>query len=289
MPRVKSAQRLSVQNRPGRMRLLLRRARRYSRLGLGVGAGMAVLLVGWLFLRPADPGTLLAGMQTRLTAGTANAGLRLRQIDIEGRVNTAEPLLRAAIGVHLDEAILSVSLTAMKARIETLSSVQSVVIERQLPDRLVVRLYEREPLAIWQNQGKFSLIDRAGRVVERDLAESQDLPLIVGAGAPQAAALMLDVLNRHPALLSRMVAAIRVGERRWNLRLQTGADVMLPEGHEDVAIARLMSLHQDQGLLDRPLKSIDLRLPDRLIIRPKPDATPDDATQPRGAPPRRPT
>lgn len=289
MPRVKSAQRLSVQDRPGRLRLLLRRARRHTRLGLGLGAGIVVLLAGWLFLRTAEPGTLLAGLQTRLTAGTANAGLRLRQIDIEGRVNTPEALLRAAIGVRPDEAILSVSLTAMKARIESLNTVQSVVIERQLPDRLVVRLREREPFAIWQNQGKFSLIDRAGRVMERDLAESQGLPLIVGAGAPLVAAPLLDVLNRHPALRSRMVAAVRIGERRWNLRLQTGADIMLPEGHEEAAILRLMGLHQDQGLLDRPLKSVDLRLPDRLIVRPQTDVKPDDAIQPRGAPPRRPT
>lgn len=289
MPRVKTSQRLSVQDRPGRLRLLLRRARRHTRLGLGLGAGAVLLAFGWLVLRTAEPGTLLAELQTRLTAGAANAGLRLRHIDIEGRVNTPEPLLHAAIGARRDDAILSLSLPAMKARIETLASVQSVVVERHLPDRLVIRLREREPFAIWQHQGKFSLIDRAGRVMERDLAESQGLPLIVGAGAPQAAAILLDALNRHPALLSRMVAAVRVGERRWNLRLLTGADIMLPEGHEDVAITRLMGLHQDQGLLDRPLKSVDLRLPDRLIVRPQPDAKPDDATPPRGTPPRRPS
>ena len=69
-----------------------------------------------------------------------------------------------------------------------------------------------------------------------------------------------------------MVAAVRVGERRWNLRLNNGADVMLPEGHEVAALDRLMQLQQQHALLDRPLAAIDLRLPDRLVLRPRADA-----------------
>ena len=45
--------------------------------------------------------------------------------------------------------------------------------------------------------------------------------------------------------MSRMVAAVRVGERRWNLRMNNGADVMLPEGAEAPALARLMELQTD--------------------------------------------
>ncbi len=63
----------------------------------------------------------------------------------------------------------------------------------------------------------------------------------------------------------------------------------MAESAAHAAIARLMGLHQDQGLLDRPLKSVDLRLPDRLIVRPQTDAKPDDPNQARGTPPRRPT
>jgi len=158
-----------------------------------------------------------------------------------------------------------------------------------LPDRIIVRLTEREPFAVWQFQGKFSLVDRAGKVVERDLTESRGLPLIVGAGAPAAAAPLIDALNQNPILLDHLVAAVRVGERRWNLRLNTGADILLPEGQERVAITRLMALHQDQALLDRPLKVVDLRLPDRLVLRPQTEAKPDDPQPARGIVPRKPT
>ncbi len=289
MPRVKSSPRLSIHDRPGRLKLLLRRARRHARLGIGVTAGAALLGLGWIALRSAEPGGIVAAIQARASRVAANAGLRVRHVVVEGRVNTPEPLLRAAVGVARDEPILSVPLGPMKARIESLASVQSVSVERRLPDRLVIHLTERQPFAIWQFQGKFSLVDRTGKVVEQDLTDSRGLPLIVGAGAPIAAAPLIDTLNEYPALLSRLVAAVRVGERRWNLRLNTGADIMLPEGQEVAAIRRLMSLHQELALLDRPLKIVDLRLPDRLIVRPQTEAKPEETPPARGAPPRKPT
>jgi len=100
---------------------------------------------------------------------------------------------------------------------------------------------------------------------------------VVGVGAPPSAAALLDALTARPALQQRVVAAVRVGERRWNLRLNNGADVMLPEAHEVAALDRLMQLQQDHDLLDRPLVAIDMRLPDRLVLRPH---TPDTVAQP---------
>lgn len=289
MSRVKTSPRLSIHDRPGRLKLMLRRARKHARLSIGLVGTISVLALGWLTLRSAEPGGMIATVQTRFSQTAASAGLRVRHIEVEGRVNTPEPLLRAATGITRDEAILSVKLGAVKERIESLISVQSVTVERRLPDRIVIRLTERQPFAVWQNQGKFSLVDRTGKVVEQDLTESRGLPLIVGVGAPTAAAPLIDALNQNPALLSRLVAAVRIGERRWNLRLNTGADILLPEAQEVAAIKRLMGLHLDQGLLDRPLKSVDLRLPDRLVVRPQTDAKPEDAAPARGAPPRRPT
>jgi cell division protein FtsQ len=69
-----------------------------------------------------------------------------------------------------------------------------------------------------------------------------------------------------------VAAAVRVGERRWNLQLKNGITVMLPEGHEQVALKRLHDLQTSQTLLDRPLVFIDMRLPDRLAVRVKPSA-----------------
>jgi cell division protein FtsQ len=299
MPRLKRSPRNSVHDRPGRLKLLWRRCRRHGKFLLALGAALAVFL---LVLATGHPGGTLAGLRERLGGMAAQTGLRVQQVVIVGRANTPEPLLRAAIGISRGDSILAVSLHDVRARIESLSWVASATVERRLPDRIMVQLVERRPFAIWQHQGKFRVIDRAGQVMEQELVDARDLPLVVGTGAPVAAAALLDALSEYPALLARLVAAVRVGERRWNLRLNNGADILLPESAEGAAIARLMTLQQDQGLLDRPLKTVDMRLPDRLIVRPQvetnPGGVPNTPNAPQNVPapnvpggttPRRPT
>jgi cell division protein FtsQ len=276
MPRVSRLPRNSVQDRPSWLKLLMRRQKRLIRPLAWVcfACFIALLLIG--MVRSAAPGGTLATLREHIGNATAFAGLRVHNVVIEGRANTPEPLLRAALGVNKGDPMLGFSLEAARQRIETLSWIEHASVERRLPDTIVVNITERRPFAIWQNDGKYVLIDRNGQVVaDQDVANFRNLPLVVGAGAPAASAVLLDALTARPSLQQRVVAAVRVGERRWNLRMNNGADVMLPEGHEVAALDRLMQLQQDHDVLDRPLVAIDMRLPDRLVLRPR-------ATEPAG-------
>lgn len=258
-------------DRPTRWQLLRRRQRRLLRpVAWGLASLLAILLVAAV-ARTTQPGSAVASLRERI--GTA-VSLHVTQVVIEGRSLTPEPLLRAALGVAPGDMLLGFSLDAARARVEALTWVQHATVERRLPGTVIVHLTERLPFAVWQNAGKFVLIDRAGQVVSnqdpvKDAAAYAVLPLVVGAGAPENAAALLDLLAAQPGLKSRVVAAVRVGERRWNLKLNNGADVLLPEGQEAVAMAKLMELHGTQALLDRPLQTLDLRLPDRLVVRPQ--------------------
>jgi len=185
-------------------------------------------------------------------------------------------MLNAALGIRPGEPILSYSLSEARQRLESIKWVEHATVERRLPGTILVRLTERRPFAVWQSEGKFLLVDREGEVVaDSDVAAFADqLPLVVGPGAPKHAAALMELLGAQPELMKRVVAAVRVAERRWNLRMTNGADVMLPEGGEAPALARLAELHTSQSLLDRPLAVVDLRLPDRLVVRPQPDPKP---------------
>ncbi len=257
--------------RPSALKLLLRRQRRLLRPVLWGGAGFVVVLGGIVLLHSARPGGSIATLRERL--GRA-ANLHVTDIVIAGRVNTPEPLLRAALGVSKGDPILGFSVEAARGRIETLSWVEHVAVERRLPGTIFVQVIERRPFAIWQNQGRFVLIDRDGQVVAnqevspRDWGSFASLPLVVGAGAPAQAAGLLDGLAALPEVRGHVSAAVRVGERRWNLQLRNGTTVMLPEGAVPQALAKLAELQAADGLLDRPLASVDLRLPDRMAIRP---------------------
>ena len=282
MPRVTSRSHgRGAGKRPTRLGLLLRRAVRMRRSLAGAGCILILLVAGAAIMRAAPAlsplgGRSVVGWRERLGG---RLGLKVEHVVVEGRAMTPEPVLQAAIGVHEGEPLLGFSLEAIRSRVESLTWVQSAAVERRLPGTLVVNLVERRPFAVWQNGGKFVLIDRAGQVVApedpaKDAAAFRVLPLVVGLGAPEHAAELLDALAAQPALHARVVAAVRVGERRWNLRLNTGADVLLPEGHEAAAIGRLAEFQQAQALLDRPVQVLDMRLPDRLVVRPAREAAP---------------
>jgi cell division protein FtsQ len=293
MPRVKTTARPGARSamapprmpdRPGRLKLLWKRQRRLVRPGLAL-LGLCVAGAG-----------LYAAVQTfsgdsfreRVGQATASLGLRVQRVVIEGRQKTPEPLLWAALAVHEGDPILDFSIEEARARVERINWVQAATIERRLPGTILVQLQERRPFAVWQNQGRFVLIDRKGGIVtDSDVAAfARDVPLVVGAGAPQAASALIDALAAYPDVQSRMVAAVRVGERRWNLRMNNGADVLLPEGAEAPALKKLAELQSSLALLDRPLQVVDLRLPDRLVVRPQPEK-PDPKEG--GKPARKPT
>lgn len=262
-----------LDTRPSRLRLLLRRQRRLLRpLAYGL-TGLALLGAVAVLVRTMQPAHSVASLGDRIAAGVS---FPVRSIVIEGRSLTPESKLREALAVSKGDKLLSVSLDAVRARVERLTWVQRATVERRLPGTLMVQITERHPFAVWQTGDKFVLIDRPGRVVAeldpvRDAATFAALPLVVGAGAPDYAAVLLDQLAAQPALRARVAAVVRVGERRWNLRLSNGVDVLLPEGAEAPAMTRLMELHTAQALLDRPVQALDLRLPDRLVVRPLPE------------------
>ncbi len=146
---------------------------------------------------------------------------------------------------------------------------RSASIERRLPGTLFVHLVERHPLAVWQHDGKQELIDRDGAVIPvKDLSRFAKLPTVVGGDqARHGAAALLDMLASEPDLAARVTAAIRVDDRRWNLRIDNAIDVMLPEDDAAGAWARLAKLERDNRLLQRDVQIVDMRLPDRLVMR----------------------
>jgi cell division protein FtsQ len=276
-----------VQDRPSKWQVMRRRARRSVAPMIATLLLLVLGLAGASAVHRYNDGETL---RERVGDATAPLGLQVRDVVVEGRQKTPESVLRAAIGVTAGDPILSYSVTAARARIESIRWVQNATVARRLPDTIVVTLTERRPFAVWQHEGKFVLIDRDGELVtDSDVGTfSNELPLVVGDGAPAAAAALLDALAAQPTIQSRVQAAVRVGDRRWNLRLTNGMDVLLPEGADVPALARLAELQATHAVLDRPLQALDLRLPDRLVFRPQPGrgADPKDAQPP---PARKPT
>ena len=165
-----------------------------------------------------------------VTESTVDAGLAVTSISVSGRVETDRQTLIEAIGVRMNDPILAVDIQEILHRVRAIGWVEDAVVERRLPNRLHIHLQERQAAAIWQNAGNLALIDLDGNVIgAAGLERYKHLKVVVGADADAKVADLLDLLAAEPMLENRIVAAVWVAGRRWNLRLENGIDIRLPE------------------------------------------------------------
>jgi cell division protein FtsQ len=293
-PRVKKA--ASQQDRLKARTLFFRRVKRSLKPGLWLLGGICVIALGaeaFRALPPAGPVISPAvtppggSIRHGFGAFAAAFGFRVGTIEIHGADTTPLPVIQTALGVSKGDPILGFSLSLAESRIEQLGPVQTAVIQRMLPDTLVVTISERAPYAIWQTSAatssrknaapstKFVLIDKSGNVIaNQDAAAAKRrnpaLLLLAGQDAPQNASTLINELGANTEIMSRVIAAERVDGLRWNLILKNQTVVKLPVENESLALGQLGQLQASMALLDRPVESIDLRLPGRMIVHPYP-------------------
>lgn len=232
-------------------------------LVVGVGILAAVLATG------ARAERISTAVSERFDSVTTGMGLKVRQVHVTGASPEAAAAVRAAVGVHADQPIVSLDLAAVRERVQSVGWVKEARVVRLLPDTLIVDVKEHDRLAVWQVGGKAHVIDAQGIVIPgADAGRYPRLPLVVGKGADQAASDVLPLLAQRPRLMAKVDALVRVDERRWDLRLKDGALIQLPAVDQESALIRLDALDQRERLLDLGFARIDLRTPEEVAVRP---------------------
>lgn len=214
-------------------------------------------------------GSVLGGhMPAIVTALASNTGFAISQIDIAGNSETSEIDVMGAI--HLDgwTALPGFSPEAARERIAELPWVQEASVQKVYPGTLQVKLAERTPFALWQQGDAISVIEQDGKVIApyRN-GKFAALPLVVGDGAAEKASMFIAGMKRFPSIAGRVKGYVRVADRRWDLILDNGVTVKLPERGELAAVQKLLALQADQGLLDKDIVAIDMRLDERIAVR----------------------
>jgi len=248
---------------------------RYLPNRAGVAATVLMLLGSAVFgiVRGGHVDELTSALSDTRNAIANSAGFRITAVAINGRKQLSQDEVLAIGGVNGRSSLLFLDAAAVRDKLKANPWIADATVLKLYPGELQIDISERSAFALWQQDGRLSVIADDGAVLEPYLSRRFiSLPLVVGKGAETRARDFLALLARYPQVRSVTKAAIFVGERRWNLRLKDGLDVRLPENDVGNALAALSKLDKEDRLFSRDIVAIDLRLPDRLTVQLSDDA-----------------
>jgi cell division protein FtsQ len=238
--------------------------------GIGTAGTVAVILASLAYGSVKGdhiPTVVVAFKDVRDAAANA-AGFRIVSVALAGQHHISREDVLAAAGVTDTTSLLFLDVEQTRERLKSNPWIADATVLKLYPGELQIGIREREAFALWQKDGRVSVIADDGTVLEPYVAPRLiELPLVVGRGAETRAKEFLALLDRYPDLRASVRATVLVGERRWNLRLKNGVDVRLPEIDIAPALERLVVLDKEKNLTTRDIVAIDLRLPDRVTVR----------------------
>lgn len=242
-------------------------------------AGTAATVL--LLLGSAGFGVVKGGHLAEFTAGLSDtrnalansAGFRITTVAINGRRQLSQDEVLGIGGVNGRSSLLFLDAAVVRDKLKANPWIAEATVLKLYPGQLRIDIVERSAFALWQRDGRLSVIADDGAVLEPYVSRRfLSLPLVVGKGAETRARDFLALLARYPRVNSVTKAAVFVGERRWNLRLKDGLDIRLPENEVSNALAMLSTLDKEDRLFSRDIVAVDMRLPDRLTVQLSEDA-----------------
>ncbi|HXZ22913.1 MAG TPA: cell division protein FtsQ/DivIB [Pseudolabrys sp.] len=238
----------------------------------GAGSSAAALLllasVGFGAIQGGHGPQIIENVQNLCDAAANRLGFRISEIALAGEKEVGRNEILQLVGITDRSSLLFLDAARARARLLTNPWISEATVLKLYPDRLRIEIRERNPFARWQRDGRIALIAADGTVLESVVPPRfSGLPLVVGKGAEQTGQDFLALVARYPMIAHMTEASVLVAERRWNLRLKGGVEVLLPESEAERALGILVDLDRNKKLLSRDIVTVDLRLPDRVTVR----------------------
>lgn len=232
------------------------------RFWVGLGVSVVVVALAALVIRNWAP--IYAATEEFIAK---QIGATVEQVLVTGVTYTNPSELREALAIKKGDTLVGFKAAEARARIEAIDWVRVASVERKLPSTIKIQIYEYIPLALVEmNDGEW-VIDREGRLIARKDNRLGSLPILRGEGASEQAAPLFSMLGEQPILMNSLKSADYIGGRRWDVTFASNVRVMLPEENPVQALKILMELNNRRNVLSIEGCTVDLRLPDRIVLR----------------------
>lgn len=197
-------------------------------------------------------------------------GLGVTDVEIDGNkiveTQTITDQVLEYIGNPETTSIVLLGLNDLEQQIKKIGWIDKANIRKKFPGSIIIKIVERKPSAIWQNNNKIYLSDSSGNLITDKVGnEYLDLPVIVGKNSVEEVPDFFDIIVSSAYLYSMVDKGKRVGNRRWDIILENGIMIKLPEKDPKKAWKKLAETEKEKNILSKNIKYIDLRIENQLV------------------------
>ncbi|HWI86616.1 MAG TPA: cell division protein FtsQ/DivIB [Sphingomonas sp.] len=211
----------------------------------------------------------MAGMATAHALG--RMGFVVRNIQLTGVRQVDRDVVYRIASEERGQDMPLVDLDELRRQLLQLGWIEDARVSRRLPNTLAIDLVERVPAAVLQRNQQLSLIDAAGHILAPVDARTMpvQLPLVIGDGVEAHIGALRALIASQAPLKQLIEGATWIGQRRWDIRFQSGETLSLPEGEAEAqrALAIFVKKDQEARLLGQGYVRIDMRDPKQMVIR----------------------
>lgn len=241
--------------------------RRLVRLGL---PAFVVAMVAGIWLSDEDRRAILtSSVEQMVQTVQSRDEFQVRMMTIEGASDPVDRAIRAMLPVDLPASSFDLDLTSLRIKVMALDAVETVDLRVKPGGILSAVVTERNPALLWRHARGIDILDKGGHrvasVTSREVRP--DLPMIAGEGGDLAAVEALALIDAAGPILPRLRGLVRQGHRRWDLVLDHGQRIMLPEDGALTALEHALAMDRAEDMLGRDIISLDLRNPARPVAR----------------------
>ncbi len=207
----------------------------------------------------------------QLVQAIGRAGYSVQRIEVVGARRIDRLKVYDIALEQKDRSMAAFDIEEVRRELMANGWVADARVSRRLPDTLRIDLVERAPVAVWQQRGRYVLMDGQGDLLpDVDAASVPGLPVLVGDAPHQQMPAFVALMEAAPALRPQVIGATWVGHRRWDVRFRSGETLALPEGEARAhdALAEFARMDGVNRLLGRGIVRFDMRFDGRLIFRP---------------------
>jgi cell division protein FtsQ len=239
------------------------------------------LLFGTLMFLAVGVSTAMAGYkvhhyvttdpQFNLSRGRKDA------ITIQGLVYASKWKVQRVFGSDFDHSIFSIPLEERRRRLMGIDWIEDASISRVWPDRLVVRIKERKPVAFVSVRTGTLLIDSLGVLLEQPAQAHFSFPVLAGIREDETDAARRERVRAYldfqqdMGYLSRDVSEVDATDPD-NIRVVTQTDhramtLLMGEGNFAHRYQHFVNAYPEIRRRSPDAKTFDLRLDDRITVK----------------------